>query len=189
MDGYIKNKKQAISAVWKTIFAKMGISVFLALTIPIWLLGIFEDRPDTWKTEIIVYSHMKMEMVGRSQSPVIYSAQGKAYVCSCPVFSREQIEKEMISGQKYTLVYSKGLFGVKSIRALSDSRQVFVRYEDSLARQRQDQRACTVGLGINVMIVLAALILIDRFWCREDHERIRGLREDISRRQEKIQVK
>ena len=65
MDGYIKNKTEAIQSVRRNILGKYSITFLILVLIPVWLFALAANQhPDKWTHTEIVFSHISQERIG-----------------------------------------------------------------------------------------------------------------------------
>ena len=121
MDGYIKNKKEALHSVRKGIFWKYAISFPILLFIPVWLFGIYSlGSPEDWQYTEVVYSHISSEAIGlqRGKSDVFNAEDGRKYVIPSKLLPVEHLQEMLVPGETYCLVYSETIAGGDHIEAL-----------------------------------------------------------------------
>lgn len=190
MDGYIKNKQEALRSVRRTILWKYAISFPILALILTWLFGIYSlGSPEDWKSTDIVYSHISRERIGlqRGDSAVLNTIDGRKYVLPARLVSAARLEETLIAGESYSLVYEDTIAGGSHMKALHNDRDTFLDRSASVAAWEKERRNCFLGLYITVGLEILALILIDRLWCRTDHRRIAKLHQDIEKRKQKYQ--
>lgn len=185
MDGYIKNKKMAITVARKTIVAKYTTTWFILIFIPIFVFGIMTHQaPEEWISIEVEYSYISQSHIGlsRGRRTVLNAKDGERYVLNPKYVDVEELRKALIPGQKYSLVYSRLPIGEMVIEALSDQDTVYQDIEESYLHWRQEHRHLIHSILVIVGIEFVALVLVDRLWCKPEHDKIRKLKADIERR-------
>ena len=193
LDGYIIERNGQIRKLRQTIRAKYGATLLVAIFIFIWsfAIAVYQwQSPERWTHDEIVYSHLSRESIGirRGLSCVLHSADGRKFV----VRDRDDFSKlrETLSpGKSYALVYSKTIAGGDMLEALSDGAEALIPLEKSITHWEEQRRQAIVCLYVTCGIEIAALVLIDRFWCKKEYAQIRTQKELIRRRQERVQEK
>lgn len=187
MDGYIRNKQEAIASARRAIIGKYSITILIWMMIPVWLsLGLLDNpNPDRWIGTEIVYSHISREQMGfrRGKDDVLNTADGQRFVFGG--VSAQVLEEELIPGQTYTVVYAPIISGGNGINALYDENREYISMESSVAQWEQNRVSYSVAVFATAGIGILSLVLIDRLWCRKEHEKIQKLREDVVRREKK----
>lgn len=185
MDGYVKNKKEAIFAARKGILWKYAVTFPIILFLAVWLFGIYTlGSPDGWKSTEIIYAHISNEQVGlrRGRTDVLNTKGGQKYVIPAKIISADELKEALVPGGAYTLVYAKTIAGGSQMKALYSPEQQFLNRSDSVAAWKKQRDGCFLALYVTIGLELAALIFIDRLWCREEHTQIGKLRQDIRNR-------
>ena len=189
MDGYIKNKKEAIRSARVTILWCYALTFPIMLFILVWLFDIYTlGSPDDWKTTEIVYSHFSSERIGfrKWKSDVLITGDGRRFDAEHDQVSADLLKEALIPGETYTLVYSDSISGIGHMEALYNGQEQFLERSVSVALWEEKRRECFLGLYITIGLELVALILIDRFLCRKTYAEIRKLNQAIKRRQAKL---
>lgn len=189
VDGYIRNKQEAIRSHRKTMIAKYCLTWPLIIFIPIWIFGmLFMQAPQKWKTEDVLYAGISQEQIGlqRGKSWVLNTQSGRQFVIPTGQIDPLDLDEVLEPGQRCTLVYSQTLFGVKHIEAFRVGERSMLIVEDSILKWEQEQRDCRSALWITIILELIALTCVDRLWCKQEYRSIKKLQEDIARREEKI---
>ena len=189
-DGYIIERNGQIRKLRQTIRAKYGVTLLVVIYILIWsfAIAVYQwQSPERWTHAEIVYSHLSRESIGmrRGLSYVLHSADGRKFV----VQNRDDFSKlneTLRPGKSYSLVYSKTIAGGDTLEALSDGAEALLPLEKSIAHWEAQRRQAVVSLCVTCGIEIAALILIDRFWCKKEYAQIRTQKEMIRRRQERM---
>lgn len=188
MDGYIKNKKEALRSVRKSIFWKYAITFPILLFIPIWLFGIYSlGSPEDWKVTEVVYSHISSETIGlqRGKSDVFNAEDGRKYVIPAKLLPVEHLQEMLVPGETYCLVYLETIAGGDHIEELYNAQNTFLDHAVSGAAWEKERQECFLALYITIGLEMLALIIIDRVWCKEEHARIQKLRQDMKKRNAK----
>ena len=189
MDGYVKNKKEALRSARRGILWSYAVTVPILLFILAWLVGIYSlGSPGDWKSTEVVYAYISSERIGLSggNSHVLNTKGGQKFVIPAKRVSVEWLEETLVPGESYTLVYSETIAGGNHIEALCNDQITFLECSASRAAWEKERQGCFLGLYITMGLEIIGLILIDRFWCREFHARIRKIRRDIKKRTAKI---
>ncbi len=185
MDGYIKDKQLRIQSLRLAILAKYSVTLLLLLFLlyPL-VFFLLEPSPKAWKEKEISVSSIQRERLGlrRFREDVLVDADGGKY--SLP----EGAEKQLTAGERYTIVYAEGLF-VNDIVGVTQNGVTLLDKNTWVAAWEHDR---SVALGFTVAVIvaeIAALILIDRLWCKKEHGKIQKLKQDIAGRKERIAKK
>lgn len=189
MDGYIKNKKEALRSVKKSIFWKYAITFPILLFIPAWLFGIYSlGSPDDWKYTEVVYSHISSETIGlqRGRSNVLNAEDGRKYVIPSKLLPVEHLKEMLVAGETYSLVYSETIAGGDHIEELYNAENTFLDHSVSSAAWEKDRQECVLALYITIVLEIIALIVIDRLWCKGEYAMIKKLRQGIEKRNARI---
>ena len=192
-DGYIIERNGQIRKLRQTIRAKYGVTRLTVIFIFIWsfAVAIYQwQSPERWTHAEIVYSHLSRESIGirRGVSCVLHSADGRKFV----VRNRDdfsELGETLSPGKRYSLIYSKTIAGGDMLEALSDGEEALLPLEKSIAHWEAQRRQAAVCLYVTCGIEVAALILIDRLWCKKEHAQIRAQKELIRQRQERMREK
>lgn len=188
MDGYIKNKKEALRSVRKGIFWKYAITFPILLFILVWLFGIYSlGSPEDWKVTEVVYSHISSETIGlqRGKSDVFNAEDGRKYVIPSKLLPVEHLQEMLVPSETYCLVYSETIAGGDHIEALYNAQNTFLDHAVSGAAWEKERQECVLALYITIGLEMLALIIIDRVWCKEEHARIQKWRQDMEKRNAK----
>ena len=191
MDGYIKNKKEALHSVRKGIFWKYAISFPILLFIPVWLFGIYSlGSPEDWQYTEVVYSHISSEAIGlqRGKSDVFNAEDGRKYVIPSKFLPVEHLQEMLVPGETYCLVYSETIAGGDHIEALYNAHNTFLDHAVSGAVWEKERQEGVLALYITIGLEMLALFIIDRLWCKEEHARIQKLRQDMEKRNSKNRI-
>lgn len=186
MDGYIKNKKEAIRAVRRNIWGKYSITLPILLLLLIWLFGLASDQhPDKWSHEEIVFSHISQERTGlhRGLSAVLNTTDGRKFVVR---MGADDLSERLTSGDTYGIVFSNRIAGVDRMEALSDGDVVIRNLDESIERWEREQQEIVIAIIITLIIEAIAVVLIDRLWCKKEYSKIQKLKADIERRRERV---
>ncbi len=189
MDGYIKNRKEAIAEVRKTIFYKYAVTFLILIFIPVWLLALVTNQPpEKWTHTEIRFSHLSQERIGlrRFQSDVLNTLDGRKFVIYVDAGA---FSGSLTPGETYQLVFSETVAGGNIMEALYDENTVFQDLDTSILRWKKEQRESVVAIAVILAIEILALILIDRLWCKKEYSQIQKLKADIKRREERIKNK
>lgn len=189
MDGYVKNKKEALRSVRKSIFWKYAITFPILLFIPVWLFGIYSlGSPDDWKYTEVVYSHISSETIGlqRGKSDVLNADDGRKYVIPSKLVSVEHLKEILVAGETYSLMYSETIAGGDHIEELYNAENTFLDHSVSSAAWEKEHQECVLALRITIGIEMIALIFIDRLWCKDEYDSIQKIRRDIEKRKATI---
>lgn len=192
-DGYIIERNGQIRKLRQTIRAKYGVTLLVVIFIFIWsfAIAVYQwQSPERWTRAEIVYSHLSLERSGmrRGLSYVLHSADGRKFV----VQNRDDFSKlgdTLSAGKSYSLVYSKTIAGGDMLEELSDGAEALLPLEKSIAHWEAQRRQAIISLYVTCGIEVAALILIDRLWCKKEYAQIRAQKEMIRRRQERMEEK
>ena len=186
MDGYIKNKKQAIRSQWRWIFGKYSI-VIIPLVMLCALLMFSEfvahQNPKKWKEETVTFAGFgeMWLLLNRDMSDALITEDGRQFHTG----SEERLQDVLVIGEEYTIVYSTNLKG-KVLEGLSKDGTVYIDVNDSAKAWRESAAYVLKITGWTVAVMITAILLIDRLWCKKEHAQIRELQTDIARREMRI---
>lgn len=189
MDGYIKNKTEAIKAVRKSIFYKYAVTFLIVIFIPVWLFALAVNQPpENWTHTEIVFSHVSQERIGlrRGRSHVMNTQEGRQFVINSKFVDVDELSNYLVPGNTYRIVFSNTIAGGDHMKALSDDNVVFQSLDDSVAQWEQEQRKSVIAIIITLVIEVVVLILIDRLWCKDEYAQIQKLRADIKHREDSL---
>lgn len=192
MDGYIKNKAEAIKSVKKAILAKYLITFLIMIFIPVWLLALVTNQPpEKWTHATIVFSHISKEQIGlqRWSHYVLNTQDGRQFVINLNFVNMDDLSVHLVSGNTYQLVFSNTIAGGDHMKALSDDNMIIHDLETSIAQWEQEQQGTITAIIVTLIIEIVALILIDRLWCKKEYAQIQKLNADIKRRQDHVKNK
>lgn len=190
MDGYIKNKKEAIKSVRKTIFGKYSITFLIISLIPVWLFVLLISQPpEKWTHKEIVFSHISQERIAlqRWRSYVLNAEDGSQFVINSRFVDVDALSDYLVSGNTYHLVFSNTIAGGDHMEALSDGNMIIQDLESSIDQWEWEQQEAIMAIIVTLIIEIVALILIDRLWCKKEYAQIRKLKADIQRRRRRIE--
>lgn len=194
MDGYIKNKREMIRSLRKTIVAKYSITIFIFALLPLWLFALASNQPPKkWQQTEIQFSHLSEENVDlqRWRSDVLNTKDGQKFVLNANHVDIRNLSDHLVPGNTYSLVFSKSgtIWGGNIMEALFDESAVFQDLDDAISRWKREQLEYAIAIMITLLLAFAALILIDRVWCKKEHSKIQKLKADIKRREDLIKNK
>lgn len=183
MDGYIKNKKQAIRSQWRWIFGKYSI-VIIPLVMLCALLMFSEfvahQNPKKWKEETVTFAGFgeMWLLLNRDMSDALITEDGRQFHTG----SEERLQEVLVIGEEYTIVYSTNLKG-KVLEGLSKDGIVYLDVNDSVNAWRETATHVLKFVGWIVAMMVLAILLIDRLWCKKEHAQIKRLKADIVKRE------
>lgn len=189
MDGYIKNKTEAIRFVRRNILGKYSITFLILVFMPVWLFALVANQhPDRWTHTEIEFSHISQERIGfqRVRSYVLNTKDGRQFVIKSKVVNVDDLSDCLISGDAYRVVFSNTIAGGDHVEALSDDNLVIQNLEESVAQWERERQECVIAIVVTLIIEIVALILIDRLWCKKEYSEIQKLKADIKRRAERL---
>jgi len=189
VDGYIKNKTEAIKSVRKSILGKYSLTFLIIILIPFWLLALAGNQPPKkWTQAEIVFSHISLEQIGlqRGRSYVLNTQDGKQFVIKSKLVDMDDLSEYLTSGNTYHLVFSSTAAGENHIEALSDDHMIIQNLENSITQWKMEQQGSIIAIIVTAIVEVIALILIDSLWCKQEHSQIRKLKADIKRRKDYI---
>ena len=189
MDGYIKNKTEAMQSLKRNILGKYSITFFILILIPVWLFALAANqRPEKWTHTEIVFSHISQERIGlqRGRSYVLNTKDGKQFVIKSKFVNVDDLSDCLTSGNTYRIVFSNTIAGGDHMEALSDDNMVIQNLEKSIAQWEREQQETFMAIIVTLIIEAVALILIDRLWCKKEYSEIKKLKADIKRREERV---
>lgn len=192
MDGYVKNKAEAIATVRRVIIYKYATTFLILIFIPVYLLALAGNQPPKkWTQTAIKYSHISREQIGlrRGHGYVLNSQDGRKFVINPKSVDLDYLSESLLPGSTYNLVFSNTIAGGDHMEALFDESAVFQDLNDSISRWKREQREAVVAIIVILVVEIVALILIDRLWCKKEYCQIRKLKEDINHREERIKNK
>lgn len=197
MDGYIKNKVEAIKSVRKEIFWKYSITFLIVIFIPVWLFGLAVNQPpEKWTHTEIVFSHISLEqrlfrprLIGKRYVHVLNTQDGRQFVIKSKYVDMDDLSNNLVPGKVYYLVFSNTIAGGDQIEALFDDEMVFQNLENSIALWESEQQEALIAIAVTLVIEIVALLLIDRLCCRKEHAEIQKLKDNIKRRRNRINNK
>jgi hypothetical protein len=189
MDGYVKNKTEAIRSVRKIILWKYLTTFLILVFIPVWLFALAVNQPpEKWTQTDIVFSHISQERIGlqRWRSHVLNTCDGRQFLIKSKFVDVDALQEKLVSGKTYRLVFSHTIAGGDHMEALYDEDEVIQNLESSVRQWEREQREGTRGIIVTLIIEAIALVLIDRLWCKKEYSQIKKLKADIKRRQDRI---
>ena len=189
MDGYIKNKTEAMQSLKRNILGKYSITFFILILIPVWLFALAANqRPEKWTHKDIVFSHISQERIGlqRGRSYVLNTKDGKQFVIKSKFVNVDDLSDCLTSGNTYRIVFSNTIAGGDHMEALSEDNMVIQNLEKSIAQWEREQQETFIAIIVTLIIEAVALILIDRLWCKKEYSEIKKLKADIKRREERV---
>lgn len=189
MDGYIKNKTEAIKSVRKTILGKYSITFLIIILIPVWLFALAVNQPpEKWTHTEIVFSHISQERIGlqRGRSYVLNTQDGRQFIIKSKFVDVDDLSDHLVSGNTYHLVFSNTIAGGDHMEALSDDNMIIQNLESSIAQWEWEQQESIIAIIVTLIIEVVALILIDRLWCKKEYSEIQKLKADTKRRKDRI---
>ena len=110
MDGYIKNKRQAIRSVWSGIVGKYSIVAIPLILLCILLLFsefVAHQNPKRWKEETVRFAGFgeMWLLLNRNMSDALITEDGREFHTG----SAERLQNALVVGEEYTIVYSSNL--------------------------------------------------------------------------------
>ena len=192
MDGYIKNKKEAIASVKKTIFSKYAITFFILISVPVWLFALAANQPpEKWTHTEVRFSHISRERVGLQSgySYVLNAQDGRKFVIKSKYVDVTNLSDNLVPGNTYFLVFSDTIAGGDHMEALFDEIVVFQDVNDSILQWEREQQEVVVAIIVTLVTEVVAVILIDGLWCKKEYSKIGKLKADIKRREDRINDK
>jgi len=186
MDGYIKNKRQAIRSVWSGIVGKYSIVAIPLILLCVLLLFselVAHQNPKRWKEETVQFAGFgeMWLLLNRNMSDALITEDGRKFHTG----SAERLQNVLNVGEEYTIVYSTNLKG-KVLQGLSKDGTVYIDVNDSAKAWRESAVYVLKITGWTVAVMITAILLIDRLWCKKEHAQIRKLQTDIARREMRI---
>ena len=100
--------------------------------------------------------------------------------------SMEEIQKRITVQEHYTLVYTETISGTKIIEGLWSDHDVLQSRVAAVQLWEREQRRLWVAILVTCLLEGLALLLIDRLWCKNDHEKIEHLKARIKQREAAI---
>ena len=186
MDGYIKNKRQAIRSVWSGIVGKYSIVAIPLILLCILLLFsefVAHQNPKRWKEETVRFAGFgeMWLLLNRNMSDALITEDGREFHTG----SAERLQNALVVGEEYTIVYSSNLKG-KVLEGLSKDGTVYIDVNDSAKAWREAAAYVLKITGWTVAVMTVAILLIDRLWCKKEHAQIRKLKAEVARREMRI---
>ncbi len=183
MDGYIKNKFKEIKSVRKAILGKYSLTIFILLMLLGFLLAVCLTlpHPDKWKEETVVFSEIKRERLAfqRFESDVFVAADGRLF--SIPNLT-EVLKNVLLAGESCKIIYSTGIF-TSNVEGLEMDGTVYIDVNDSIISWKKECKDVVIIACGMLAAEIIALLLIDRLWCKKEHQQIKKLKENIARRE------
>lgn len=181
MDGYIKNKRQAIRSVWSGIVGKYSIVAIPLILLCILLLFsefVAHQNPKRWKEETVRFAGFgeMWLLLNRNMSDALSTEDGREFHTG----SAERLQNALVVGEEYTIVYSSNLKG-KVLEGLSKDGTIYIDVNDSAKAWREAAAYVLKITGWTVAVMTVAILLIDRLWCKKEHAQIRKLKADVVR--------
>ena len=192
MDGYIKNKKEAIKSARRGILWSYAITFIILIFIPLWIFIITTNQPpEKWTQAEIVFSHITEESVGFTNvtSYVLNTQDGKKFVIQSRYVDVQDLSANLIPGNRYRIVFSNTIAGGDHMEALSDNSVILQDLDRSIVRWQKEQHEMVIAIIVTLVIEALALVLIDRLACNKLYAEIAKLKADIKRREAKIRKK
>lgn len=149
MDGYIKNKQEAIRETRKTIRYKYALTFVILLYIPVWLFGIYgTQKPEEWKTEEIIYANISQERIGfvRGKADILNSQNGGGYRIQIKLVLLEDLQEGLVAGKTYTIIYSETIMGGNILEAIYSDQYVFLDVSASVNDWNMERTKCELHL-------------------------------------------
>ena len=178
-------KRLEIKEATAGIQLKCSIVLIFAIFIPVFILcQELQQKPEDWIKKEIIYSKVSFERVphvgkGSTHNYVVVSQDGQMFTIPIKYAPEEVLAEKLVFGEKYTIVYSTTGIGKKIMEGLYNENEVFLDLNDSIARWEDEQNELKIAVIVNVVLVIVGLILINIFWCKKEHKKIKELRADI----------
>lgn len=179
MDGYIKSKEIELKKVKKNIFYKYLCTYVILIFILVFLALMATDQPpQQWEKTNITCREISWRIKGleRFRSKVIISVDGRLF------YINNDIGDRLSAGKKYSIVYSKTFLGNYEITAIEDDETVYLSLDESIAQWEERRQDYIKAICITLCVEAAALIIIGKFWCKTDYDKIDKLKSQIIRR-------
>ena len=96
----------------------------------------------------------------------------RVFLCNCARFNLSNIARR-----------------ISQIICAATGAEALLPLEKSIAHWEAQRRQAIISLYVTCGIEVAALILIDRLWCKKEYAQIRAQKEMIRRRQERMEEK
>ena len=185
-DGYIREKQKELRRVRQTIAAKYAATLVIVLLLPAWLFGLAANPgPETWEETEIQYQSISEEYVGFPSRlhHILHTSDGRMFVFNERIVSMGEMRKSITDMEHYTLVYSETVSGMRIIEGLWSDHEVLQPSTAAVQLWEREQRGLWGAILVTSLLEGLALLLIDRFWCKKDHAKIRHLRARIRQRE------
>lgn len=187
MDGYIRDINHKITTCKRTIISKCSVSLFVFFwaLICIFMLCVMQP-PKDWKETDIVFSGFYREHTGlsRVKADTIHGADGTRF--SVDLIDKAALEKLLTIGEKYHLVYRETFINGNSLVCISDGNELIGSFEDAVKHYEADRSDLVTVIWVTVGIGFISILMIDRTWCKREHEEIKLLKWKIKKRRDRM---
>lgn len=169
-------RQEKIRQLRKRILHKLGITLpILLILFSLCTLPLLDQSPEDWTTTEIVFSHISREHTGihRGDNDVLNTLDGRKFDIRTQFVSLETLQKELIPGESCRITYSEHVLDVPRIEALESGDTVYQTADASVQWREQEMRKLHNSILFTMAAEILALILVDRVWCRKEHQEIK----------------
>ncbi len=187
MDSFIEKKQAAIKRLQSNMLIKYSLSVFLLLSLPIWISSMStQPAPETWLSTETVCEEISVNSEAKTPYAIIKGADGGNYLVDPQLMSPEEATENLQVGDECAFVYAPlGKSENKVVKAIEKDGETLLDEEESAATWKSDrQKSWTIIVATLIAAAVSAL-LIDRVWCKADREEVKRLKAEIEKREER----
>ena len=140
MDGYIKNKQQALRSVRRGMIGKYSVAavpLILLCVLVLFVQFVAHQNPKRWKEETVTFAGFgeMWLLLDRDMSDALITEDGRRFYTG----STEQLQNALIVGEEYSIVYSSNLTG-KHLEGLSKNGIIYIDVQKTAQAWREDAR-------------------------------------------------
>ena len=182
-DGYIKNqfiriKNERISVLIKISTVVVPIVLFLILYAS---LVLTTPVPEKWERSEIIYSDIYNDYHMGHYSDFLNTVDEGSFVLPVGYEKIEELNRQLMPGKSYSIVYTKTLFS-RIIKSLSDDSTEYIKMEDAVEKWKKERRELSIVSAICVFLLISGIILSYTLWCKPEREQINKIKLKINTR-------
>jgi len=185
MDSFTEKKRSAIKQLQTNMLIKYSLSVFLLLSLPIWISSMSaQPAPDTWQSAETVCAEISVNDEAKTPYAIISGTDGGSYLIDPQLMSPEDAAENLQTGDECTFVYAPlGMSENKIVKAIERDGETLLSVEDAAAKWKNERQKSWFAVGATIAAAAVSALLIDRIWCRYDREEIKRLKAEIEKRE------